>query len=126
MHAERADTLIQIADQMLTRAQHEAERAGEDVVTHMICMNSRQALSQFMQGFLLRNDVPPQDPPTLAGLLDQCRDIDARFNTMDISNIHCRFEAHDGDYCLDRNQVDQCMEIAKHAREIVMHGVPGF
>ena len=126
MHDQRADQLIKIANEKLDRAIQETERSAEDVVTHMLCSHSRDAISKFMQGFLLKHDVMPFEPMTLAGLLEQCKEIDARFESVDLSNIHCRFETHDRDYCLERNQVDMCMVVAKHMRGIVMNAVPGF
>lgn len=126
MLAEKADTLIRIAEEKLNMAVDETNRANEDVVTHLICVNSRDALSKYMQAFLLINDIAPDEPVTLSRLLEQCKAIDARFDTVDLSNIHCRFETHDRDYCLDRGQVDSCMEVARRTREIVMNRVPGF
>ena len=126
MQLEKVDVLISSAEELYEAAQNEAMRSEEDVVTHLICHHSRLSIMNYLQGFLLRNDVLPLTPPTMAGLLEQCREIDARFDTTDITPINCRFETHDRDYCLDKHQVDRCFDVADHVRNIVMSQAPGF
>jgi hypothetical protein len=118
--------LIQEADQMMQAARKESNRAEEDAITHTVCFQSRQSLINYLTAYLLQQQVKPQQPATMAGLLEQCRSLDGRFQLLDLSNIHCRFESYHQEYCLDNAQVDHCLEVAEQARGLVMDVAPGY
>lgn len=126
MGQDRSDILFATAVESLAHAEQEWERSEEDVVTHLICSNARLSLSNFMAGYLIRKGVAVHHPVTMATLLDQCRNLDARFEGIDLSPILCRHESHDNDYCLGRDQVDMCMRIAQQVRDIVMTETPAY
>ncbi|MEZ4930744.1 MAG: hypothetical protein R2788_01275 [Saprospiraceae bacterium] len=119
MNNTQPQDLFAAADQMMLAADVEMNRAAEDAVTHLICHNSRQSINNYLQGFLLKRGVAPAQPVTLAGLLEQCAAIDPRFRHIDISPIHCRFEANDGDYCLGLKAVEGCFKIARQTEKLV-------
>ncbi len=123
---EDVDKMIEYANELLTAAEHESERSEEDVVTHLICVNSRQSLATYFAGFLIKQGETPRQPVTMQGLLDQCKDIDALFDQIDLSPIHCRCQTHDDDYCLEMDQVKECLSIAQHARSLVMKDTARF
>ena len=126
MNSEKMKVLITSAEDLYQMAEKETMRSEEDVVTGLLCHNSRQAIINFLQGFLIRNNIEPEEPITMANLLDQCKEIDARFELADISPINCRFESEDHGVCLERGQVDRCFTSATHVRNIVMADVPGY
>ncbi|HSF88346.1 MAG TPA: hypothetical protein VLA46_02950 [Saprospiraceae bacterium] len=126
MHKDRSDILYATAQELLAAAEREDERSAEDVVTHLVCSNSRLSLSNFLAGYLIRRQIPVHHPVTLARLLEQCKSLDARFDSIDLSPIHCRHEAHDKDYCLETDQVDACLRVAQQARDIVMTDTPAY
>ena len=123
---DEVDKLLEFAGELLDRAEDEADRSKEDVVTHLIFNNSRQAIANYFAGYLMQKKLHVHKPVTLQGLLDQCKEVDARFETIDLAPIHCSCKTTDDNYCLDNEQVDQCMEIARQARAIVMSETPGF
>ena len=126
MQADRTDLLYAAADDMLVQAQHEGEKAEEDVITHFICHHARLALANYLAGYLLRKDVMVHHPVTLTALLDQCRQLDARFDHLDLTPVHCRLETHDFKYCLDAQQVDACLRVAQQARDIIKADSPAY
>ena len=126
MHSDKMQVLFSSAEDLYKNAEKETMRSQEDVVTHMLCYNSRQAIINYLHGFLLKYNVGPVEPITMASLLEQCKDIDGRFGLADITPINCRFETHDRDYCLEREQVDRCFESATQVRNIVMSDAPGY
>jgi hypothetical protein len=123
---DATDSLIKIAEELLIAAEVEKERAEEDVVTHLICTHSRQSLSIFLTGFLLRKNIPFDHPASLETLLEQCKEVDARFDSIDLSLVNCRSQTRDMAYCLNHGQVDECIRIAKLARSIVTTPTPGY
>jgi hypothetical protein len=126
MNAEKVQVLLSMAEQLYTAAQEESMRSQEDVVTHLICHNSRQAVMNYLHGYLLINDTIPVEPMTLDALMAQCREMNPQFELADITDIDCRFETHDRDYCLENNKVEGCFTAADHVRKIVMNEVPGY
>jgi hypothetical protein len=122
---EEVDKMIEYANELLNAAEHESVRSEEDVVTHLICVNARQSIANYFAGFLIQRNVNPVKPITIQGLLDQCKEIDALFDQIDLGPVHCRSDTHD-DYCLTLDQVNECLRIARHARSIVMKDTPRF
>ncbi len=126
MISNETDILLALADELLAAAEKEKERAEEDVVTHLVCANSRLSLSNFLTGFLHRQHITVHRPASLAGLLEQCISVDPRFEYLDLTNVECRFETDGEDYCLDLGHVDACLKVAQQARSIVMSETPGY
>jgi hypothetical protein len=126
MGKDRSDILYATANELLDAAEHEQERSAEDVVTHLICTHSRLSLSNFLAGFLIRRQIQVHHPVSLVSLLEQCKDVDSRFDHLNLNQIHCRFEKHDKDYCLDHDQVDECLKAAQQARDIVLTETPAY
>ena len=126
MNTIPTDSFLRIAEDLLLAAEHEQERADEDVVTHLICSNSRQSILHFLEGYLLNRNIPIDQPMTIASLQRQCRTIDARFEELSLDDIQCRFESHDRYYCLEHDHVDACLKTAQHVRSIVLEDTPGY
>ncbi len=119
MQEDNIQQIIEAADQLLSSAEREMQRSHEDVVTHVVCHSSRQSLANYLKAYLLQNGRNVEEPAVLDDLLKQCQSINSKFNNLDISNIHCRFEAHDSDYCLSVSQVDECLIAAKQAKDLL-------
>lgn len=126
MATNHSDTLFTMAEELLSHAEHEQERSEEDVVTHLICNNSRQSISNFLAGFLIQKNIEIDHPVTLVSLLEQCKSVDARFESLDLTSVSCRHDTHDRKYCLEPEQVDACIKVAKETRSIVMSETPGY
>ena len=126
MHSNHTDSFLRMAEDLLVAAEHEQERADEDVVTHLICSHSRQSIINFLTGYLLGRNIPVDQPATIASLQQQCRAIDARFEELSLADIQCRFESHDRYYCLEHDHVDACLKTAQHVRSIVLEDTPGY
>ncbi len=119
MQTVNPQTLIRDADQLLIAADAEINKAEEDAVTHLICHNSRQSIANYLMSYLLDNGIHLPYPTTLDSLLEKCRASDSKFNQIDLSNVHCRFEMDDQEYCLDHKTVDECYRIAQQTQVLV-------
>jgi hypothetical protein len=126
MQNDEVDKLLVYAGELLNRAEEETERSQEDVVTHLICTNARQSVVNYFAGFLMQRDVAIAQPVSLQGLLDQCKEYDDRFDAIDLTPMYCRCETHNDDYCLELDQVMECIRIAQWARSVVMEEAPGY
>ena len=126
MTQNEVDKMLAYADELLWAAQQESQRSEEDVVTHLICVNSRQSAANYFAGFLMKRDIPIQQPASIEELLNQCKQLDARFEEIDLSPMYCRCDTHAEGYCLEHDQVEECMRIAQWARSVVMENTPGY
>ena len=126
MNINRTEGLFTYAEELLMAAEHEQQRAEEDVVSHLICSNSRQSISNYLAGFLLQRNVAIEHPVSIASLQLQCIAIDARFEMLDFSSFNCRLDNHDRNYCLEQDIVNDCLQIAQQVRTIVLSETPGY
>ena len=126
MQNKNVDVLINEADQLLDKAVEELQRSEEDVIAHMVCHNSRQSIVNYLASFLIKNGEQLKEPVTMASLMDQCRAVDGRFELVDISQIFCRHDVEDEEYCLNVDKVADCLRIAKQTRGIAINEAPGY
>jgi hypothetical protein len=126
MDTKNIDTLISEADKMIHTASEEMMRAEEDVTAHMVCINARQSILNYLISYLQKNGEELKQPVTMAGLLEQCRSIDGRFELVDLTPINCRNKTEHSDYCLDVGTVGACLKIAKQIRAIALADHPGY
>ncbi len=126
MQTQNVDILIKEADQLLNTAEAELQRSAEDVTAYLVCHNSRQSINNYLVSYLIKNGVELKQPVTMASLMDQCRSLDGRFDLIDISEIFCRHEESDDDYCLNVEKVSDCLRIAKQTRGIAINESPAY
>ena len=126
MAMNKTESLFQIADELLARAEHERERAEEDAVTHLICVHSKQAISNLLAGYLLQKNIPIEHPVSIETLQQQCQVIDARFEQLDLSSLNCRIDPRDVHYCLEHEKVNACLKTAQQVRTIIITETPGY
>ncbi len=126
MKNQNIDMLVNQADQLLDFASEELQRSEADVTAHMICYNSRQSIINYLISYLNRNGEELKKPVTMAGLLEQCRNLDGRFNLIDLSLINCRHEENSEEYCLSVQKVTECLDIAKQTRAIAIDEAPAY
>jgi spore coat polysaccharide biosynthesis protein SpsF (cytidylyltransferase family) len=111
--------LVDEANQLLDMAKEEMDRSEEDVVTHLVCKNSRLSMVKYMEAYLLEKGVKVRWPITPDKLLQQCRTLDERFNELDLSAVACRFDSEDDDYCLELDMAGHCYDLAEQAKSLI-------
>ena len=119
-----ADILFRLANEMMADVEWRMNRTRDGVLTHAACFNARQSIFNYLRGYLLVNDIAPNEPATLVSLWSQCKQIDSNFDQLDLAPIQCRDAVHRNDLCLDRNQVNECWNIAKMTRTLVSKELP--
>ncbi|HKK77187.1 MAG TPA: hypothetical protein VJ953_19055 [Saprospiraceae bacterium] len=118
--------LIAEADELLTGAKEEMQRAREDVAAYRVCHSSRQALVNYLEAYLLNNNLPIQSPTTVDSLMEQCRNYDGRFQLIDLSPIDCRSHVDDSEYCLNVDKVSKCLLVADQVAGMVRDRAPSY
>lgn len=120
MQNPKFDTIVKQADSLLYSATEEMTQSEEDIVTYNACKKSRESIRRYLTFFLVKNHIEPKEPITLAKLLKQCRAIDNRFKSLDMSCILCQHDYEYDDYCLSVDKVTPCLKVAKETRKIVL------
>lgn len=120
------DDLIQEANRMLAAASEELMRSEEDVTSHLVCINARQSIVNYLISFLQKNGETPKAPVTVAGLMEQCRSLDGRFNLIDLTPLACRHKEGPEDYCLDVGTVSDCLKVARQTQAIALDESPAY
>jgi hypothetical protein len=126
MEPQNIDVLITEADQLLHSASEELQRSEEDVTAYMVCHNSRQSITNYLAAYLIKNNIELKQPVTMASLMDQCREVDARFDLVDISQIFCRHDEGNEEFCLNVEKVTDCLRIAQQARGFAVEQPPDY
>ena len=120
MQNPKFDTIVKQADALLHSASKELRKSEDDFVTYKACSDSRESVRKYLTSFLIKNQVQPKEPVTLANLLKQCIVIDEKFKLLDMSCILCRHDEEYDDYCLSPEKVNPCLKVAEQARKIVV------
>src|ERR1022692_3773011 len=105
----------------LKKAEVEINRPNEDVVTLSVCLTARQSMSSMMRIFMLSNSIDHVDGPSLFNLLDQCKTIDAQFESIDLSKMMCKgFNTVEcqNKYCLSIQNVSDCVDTANQLKKL--------
>jgi hypothetical protein len=118
--------LFEHADELISAAEHELDRAEEDVVIHLVCNNARLSISHCLIGFLLEKNIPIRPPASIASLQQQCQSIDPRFRELDLDQMACRYQAPGSAYCLEGTQHNACLKAAQQVHDLVLAEMPAY
>lgn len=116
METNQIKTKLEQANQHLEMAKSELNRPAEDVVPFSVCRSARYSISHYFQGFLLKSGIKFNEEDSVETLLEKCRAIDSTFNNVDLSAITF---AKDYEYSADFNEMENCIELAEQAKQLV-------
>lgn len=108
----KARGLFKEAFQKLEAAGEELCRPEEDVVSFLVCKHSQAAIENFLKGYLLKNDIDPEDYSNISGLYNKCLELNSNFSEIDLSNFTCKSYAPDSRSCTSISKVSGCFDIA--------------
>lgn len=116
MLTDRSKQNIEKAHVLLEEAENEMFKAEEDLVAMKVCHNARQSIGKYLEAYLLHHGVDPAHKENNELLLEQCKKIEPRFESLKIETLHCRH----GDFCADIDKLEDCLAFAKSVRSLVM------
>ena len=105
---EKPSERFQKAQEKLHEAGDELCKPHEDVVAFVVCKNSVSAIENYLKGYLNTRGFETSDQESLEHLLNRCRMLDKRFNTVDIQAIDCKSKVGHNDYCDSVEKVSSC------------------
>lgn len=111
--------LIHQANLSYNYASNELNKAKEDLITHVICHQSRNSIRDYLMGYIVANKVDLPNPATIENMAEVCKNIDPVFHKLDLSPIQCKMKTLDEDYCLDIKTVGACYKVAGDVKKMV-------
>ena len=102
------------AQKQLSDADQELYKPMEDVVSFLVCKNSRFAIENYLKGYLIQRGFETKSEETLDHLLKRCRLLNKKFNHINIDTIDCSIDQNSTKYCDDINKVKSCFDAANH------------
>ena len=117
MHNQKVKITMDQADELFLTAQEELSRPEEDVVPYMVCRNAFKSVNKYLTGFLLKHGMEIHASMSLEVLLNQCREIDPRFNNLNLDPLYSTSEQED--VWMDMDTVKEFIGLATQTREMV-------
>ena len=104
-------------------AANELKRSREDVVTFLACNNIKRGINFYLQAFIESYRIEPPQHPTPDSLLKICVSIDPQFKELNLKPLDCSHEKGANNYCLDIDHVEECLDLAKSTRSMVLNRI---
>ncbi|MGI9530354.1 HEPN domain-containing protein [Lutimonas sp.] len=109
---KKAKNHFKNADEHLKKANEELYKPKEDVVNFLVCKNTLFAIENFLKGFLSNRGYDTSHEEALDTLLDRCKLIDKKFNSINLSVIDCSSDHQNHTFCEDSKKVNACFQRA--------------
>lgn len=117
MYEQKAQTAIGQADELFQIAKEELSRPEEDVVPYSVCRNAFISVNKYLAGYLLKHGIDIHASMSLEVLLNKCREIDAKFNDLNLDPLYSTSEPED--VWMDMDTVNEFIELATRTRKMV-------
>ncbi|TFV95664.1 hypothetical protein E4S40_05435 [Algoriphagus kandeliae] len=109
--------ILDKADNFFYAAKDELCRPEEDVVAYSVCRNAYYAVVNYLGSFLGEHGVEFQEKDQVDDLLKQCRAIDGKFNTLNLSPMYRRADTEDPWMNID--MANDFIIMAENTRKVV-------
>jgi HEPN domain-containing protein len=108
----KANKLFEEASRKLNEANEELFRPKEDIVSFSVCKNAQIAVKNYLKGFLLQNNVDPEQFTSVEDLYQACVTINKDFKKVDLSDFECKSHNMESRYCNEVSKVSNCFSSA--------------
>jgi len=108
----RSKVFYNNALEKLKKANEELFRPKEDIVPYSVCKNSQFAIESYLKGYLLDNNVTIVNLDTIEKLFEQCKQVNNKFDKIDLTSISCKAHKIDTRYCDSIEKVTSCFDAA--------------
>ncbi len=117
MFDQKAQNTLSQANQLYQTAQEELSRPEEDVVAYSVCRNAFKSINKYLSGFLLKHGMDIHASMSLDILLNRCREIDPKFNSLNLDPLYSSSEPED--VWMDMDAVKEFIALATQTRKMV-------
>jgi HEPN domain-containing protein len=117
MYGQKAQMAIVQAEEMFKHAHEELARPEEDVVPYSVCRNAFKSVNNYLSGYLLKHGIDIHASMSLDDLLNRCREIDSKFNDLNLDSFYNSSEPED--VWMDMETVKEFIDLASKTRQMV-------
>ena len=117
------------ASQIWNEAQDKLNAAKESLKSNpspldkiKVCQLSKEAMSGFLESYLLDHRVPEKPFTNIVVRAEQCSHLDKRFKRLNLSEVNCRFEQVTKDHCTNLTKLRKCVKVAQNIGLITQLG----
>ena len=111
--------MLHEANSLIQFAEHELNRADEDVVTFLACNNIKRGINHLLLAYLTAYDVQGPMEETTDKLLNICSTIDPAFSKLNMKPLECSHEKGANNFCTSTDHVRECLDLAKQTKMLV-------
>ena len=102
------------ANAKLNQAKEEIYKPKEDVVPQLVCKNSQFVIENYLKGYLFKNSINPQNYHTIEELITKCKEINNKFEKVNLSALQCTTKDLTTRTCTDTEKVCSCFDAAEN------------
>lgn len=118
MNDQKVKTILDQANDLIKLAQEELFKPEEDVVHYLVCRNAFKAVDKYLSGFLLDHGINIHSSTSLETLLTNCREIDSKFNYLNLEAMYSSGE--DEDVWMDMGTTQEFLTLAQRIKKMVI------
>ena len=114
-----ASKLFDEATAKLNQAKEETYRPKEDLVPQLVCKNSQFVIENYLKGYLFKNSINPQNYHTIDELISKCKEINKRFEKVNLTALQCTSKDLETKVCTDSKIVCTCFDAAENFHDFL-------
>ena len=117
MNDIKIKSIFDQAEEYFSAAQKELFKPEEDVVHYMVCKGAFKSIHSYLNWYLHLHEIKASDSTSMAELTNHCRQLDNKFNEL---NLDLLYNAHEEeDLWMNMATAQEFMDLAMKTRELV-------
>jgi len=100
------------AEEELHQADREMYKPEEDVVSLVVCRSTLGSIENYLKGFLVLRGFETRNDESIGDLMNRCRMLDKKFNSIRIEEIDCRNQKDRNLHCEEIEKLGSCHQVA--------------
>ena len=94
------------------RADREMYKPEEDIVSLVVCRGTLGSIENYLKGFLALRGFETRNDENVGDLMERCRMLDKKFNSIRIEAIDCRNQTDSDLHCEEIEKLGACYQVA--------------
>ena len=94
------------------RADREMYKPEEDIVSLVVCRGTLGSIENYLKGFLALRGFETRNDENVGDLMERCRMLDKKFNSIRIEAIDCRNQTGSDLHCEEIEKLGACYQVA--------------
>ena len=122
MKTQRSNQLYQKACEELSLINQTWQKRNNDSVSFLVCQSIKECICNFLQSYLLMKKGKLSRSKSIAGLVNQCAEINEQFKKIDLRWISCKdcnFNTEADVFCTSTQRVQICTLIANGIKKLI-------